>query len=235
MQDIRRRSHPGLPEWSGTVLVPVGRGAVSADSVGCGRPSAGPVGVEPASAGGAAVAGGAIWRTGCHVTCLQDGAPTPTFPHDLVESWRAEGSKGRRWRLARFRHYVLLWARCWPVRRGAPGAGGAPGPRSGVIPPLPRAGVREHHAPVGALRPPGWRLSKMRFHVREHHAPVGALRPLAGAPETDGAPRQGAPRTCRCIETDTVHSRGNAYTVVREYHAPVGALRQGSFALDDSG
>ena len=46
----------------------------------------------------------------------------------------------------------LLWARCWPVRRSAPGAGGAPGPRSGVIPPLPRAGVREHHAPVGALR-----------------------------------------------------------------------------------
>ena len=37
----------------------------------------------------------------------------------------------------------------------------APGPRSAVIPPLPRAGVREHHAPVGALRQKGGRKRRI--------------------------------------------------------------------------
>ena len=37
--------------------------------------------------------------------------------------------------------------------------------------------------------------------VREHHAPVGALRPTEEAAEMKVAFRQGAPRTCRCIET----------------------------------
>ena len=37
--------------------------------------------------------------------------------------------------------------------------------------------------------------------VREHHAPVGALRLGCGAEKEDKRSRQGAPRTCRCIET----------------------------------
>ena len=54
----------------------------------------------------------------------------------------------------------------------------APGPRSAVIPPLPRAGVREHHAPVGALRRIAASQWVAQVPVREHHAPVGALRPV---------------------------------------------------------
>ena len=60
--------------------------------------------------------------------------------------------------------------------------------------------VREHHAPVGALRP-----EQARYHVhpivREHHAPVGALRPYKQMATWAAPSGQGAPRTCRCIET----------------------------------
>ena len=80
---------------------------------------------------------------------------------------------------------------CWPVRRGAPGAGCDPGPRSGVIPPLSEARVREHHAPVGALRH-NEKDEDLSFHlVREHHAPVGALRP-DGAHDCDVRRRSGS-------------------------------------------
>ena len=64
-------------------------------------------------------------------------------------AWRAVGGA---WRDSATMCYSGPGAGRSGGRRGAPGAGGAPGPRSGVIPPLPRAGVREHHAPVGALR-----------------------------------------------------------------------------------
>ena len=64
--------------------------------------------------------------------------------------------------------------------------------------------VREHHAPVGALRPviPG--VIVVGVGVREHHAPVGALRPRTSASSNFFIARQGAPRTCRCIETKAV-------------------------------
>ena len=39
------------------------------------------------------------------------------------------------------------------------------------------------------------------FVVREHHAPVGALRQHSPSKERKLKFRQGAPRTCRCIET----------------------------------
>ena len=85
--------------------------------------------------------------------------------------------------------------------------------------------VREHHAPVGALRRPRSHLWRSRRVVREHHAPVGALRRSASNSRESSMHSQGAPRTCRCIET----SAGVAATVVvvqvREHHAPVGALR----------
>ena len=52
-------------------------------------------------------------------------------------------------------------------------------------------------------------FSRACSHVREHHAPVGALRhhPRGdeGDDEDDG---QGAPRTCRCIETESVPPEG---------------------------
>ena len=61
--------------------------------------------------------------------------------------------------------------------------------------------VREHHAPVGALRLRREEVDELNRLVREHHAPVGALRrEVVGEPlELDG---------------------------VREHHAPVGALRR---------
>jgi len=39
------------------------------------------------------------------------------------------------------------------------------------------------------------------FRVREHHAPVGALRQNCPKDDQRLPKRQGAPRTCRCIET----------------------------------
>ena len=69
------------------------------------------------------------------------------------------------------------------------------------IHPVSCGDVREHHAPVGALRHE--RLLKAAPFagvVREHHAPVGALRQKARV----------ASRT---------------WPQVREHHAPVGALR----------
>ena len=36
--------------------------------------------------------------------------------------------------------------------------------------------VREHHAPVGALRLRREEVDELNRLVREHHAPVGALR-----------------------------------------------------------
>ena len=61
--------------------------------------------------------------------------------------------------------------------------------------------VREHHAPVGALRRPAGGGAVDIYIVREHHAPVGALRQPSPLPLSPRVGRQGAPRTCRCIET----------------------------------
>ena len=63
-----------------------------------------------------------------------------------------------------------------------------------------RWNVREHHAPVGALRRQTSNLPELGLNVREHHAPVGALRPLPSMYTVPPRCRQGAPRTCRCIE-----------------------------------
>ena len=95
-----------------------------------------------------------------------------------------------------------------------------------VYPPMPAMMVREHHAPVGALRHHrGGRYREDRLHVREHHAPVGALR------------RPWQSRRARCTSVREHHapvgalrrpwqSRRARCTSVREHHAPVGALRQ---------
>ena len=63
-----------------------------------------------------------------------------------------------------------------------------------------------------------------RAIVREHHAPVGALRPVGLGVDVVVVGCQGAPRTCRCIETGGAHA-APGWCGVREHHAPVGALR----------
>ena len=88
--------------------------------------------------------------------------------------------------------------------------------------------VREHHAPVGALRLDGGGVVVVHdFLVREHHAPVGALRQLDDLESEAKHGSQGAPRTCRCIETLILSAMVSKLLSVREHHAPVGALRQG--------
>ena len=61
--------------------------------------------------------------------------------------------------------------------------------------------------------------------VREHHAPVGALRLRGEEVNELRLLGQGAPRTCRCIETLGRNQPGGVSLLVREHHAPVGALR----------
>ena len=63
--------------------------------------------------------------------------------------------------------------------------------------------VREHHAPIGALRHHDGPVDQPGEGVREHHAPVGALR--QSDPGADGRP-----------------------LLVREHHAP-GMLFRGGF------
>ena len=67
--------------------------------------------------------------------------------------------------------------------------------------------VREHHAPVGALRlaEPDDLLAEVR--VREHHAPVGALRQPRKRGRAGDWACQGAPRTCSGYETRKVIQR----------------------------
>ena len=90
----------------------------------------------------------------------------------------------------------------------------------------PRSRVREHPAPLGALR--HHRESRERHQdvrVREHPAPLGALRPRHRDPSRILHTGQGAPRTARCIKT----LRSPPFTPlrgqVREHPAPLGALR----------
>ena len=64
-----------------------------------------------------------------------------------------------------------------------------------------------------------------RSEVREHHAPVGALRLLGVVGRARAPQGQGAPRTCRCIETRVRAAVSTSCLIVREHHAPVGALR----------
>ena len=93
-------------------------------------------------------------------------------------------------------------------------------------------GVREHHAPVGALRRPECHFgTEPQTPVREHHAPVGALRRHLLEDLGPLIVGQGAPRTCRCIET-VVHDIDEETSLpVREHHAPVGASRRSDVSL----
>ena len=76
----------------------------------------------------------------------------------------------------------------------------------------PRSRVREHPAPLGALRRNDRNYEpRSRSHVRDHPAPLGALRPHR-LDLPDGERRQGAPRTARCIKTRGFEPRGGALT-----------------------
>ena len=64
----------------------------------------------------------------------------------------------------------------------------------------PRSGVREHPAPLGALRHGLPHDSVPQVRVREHPAPLGALRPDLPVGCVGHLSGQGAPRTARCIK-----------------------------------
>ena len=102
---------------------------------------------------------------------------TATFPHDLVQSRRRIRLRGRRWRVASYQRKVVEMDPFQPPPEGPRGAGGDPAPGNVATTRLPGAGVRDHPAPLGALRP--------------------ATGPPWAAPSSS----QGPPRTARCIKT----------------------------------
>ena len=111
-----------------------------------------------------------------------------------------EGCSRGRWRSgpSKWRHTAALGGR----GQGAPRTCRCIETTSPGIHAMKLLKVREHHAPVGALRQNTDQVfSGLEKDVREHHAPVGALRhqeaPVTGHVDDS----QGAPRTCRCIET----------------------------------
>ena len=65
----------------------------------------------------------------------------------------------------------------------------------------PRGRVREHPAPLGALRHSPCGIHDEPRKVREHPAPLGALRLARRGGEVPQDASQGAPRTARCIKT----------------------------------
>ena len=160
-----------------------------------------------------------------------------------------EGCSRGRWRSgpSKWRHTAALGGR----GQGAPRTCRCIETNSYAAHEEPRQSVREHHAPVGALRRRGARLQgpggkcqgaprtcrcietpdsvwmkEVSCSVREHHAPVGALRPGRVDPGERLSGGQGAPRTCRCIETPPAEALSRGRRGVREHHAPVGALRR---------
>ena len=83
--------------------------------------------------------------------------------------------------------------------------------------------VREHHAPVGALRPE-YRSVWSSWNCQGAPRTCRCIETHAGQTDHAYTSRQGAPRTCRCIEMMTPRRPGPPRRV-REHHAPVGALR----------
>ena len=145
--------------------------------------------------------------------------PTATFPHGLVQSRRRIRSRGRRWRVASYQRKVVEMGCSNHLPEGPRRAGGDPAPGNVATTRLPGAGVREHLAPLGALRrerahdhhhplvreylAPLGALRRLNHplcrpsqaEVREHPAPLGALRQAPTVPLLPDVPRQGAPRT----------------------------------------
>ena len=82
-------------------------------------------------------------------------------------------------------------------------------------------------APAGRWRSSPWKRcnhAAPRGRVREHPAPLGALRLLLPVEVGVGDIGQGAPRTARCIKTELIELI-ELVVHVREHPAPLGALR----------
>ena len=127
--------------------------------------------------------------------------------------------------MASGRRKVVKLGACWPVPRGACGAGGAPAPGSGPTTPLPGAGVRKHPAPEGALRLSRNIFSSPFYPRQKAPSTRRCIKTLALCLRHDLLPRQKAPSTTRCIKTPPPGSIRRSATV-RKHLAPEGALRR---------
>ena len=97
-----------------------------------------------------------------------------------------------------------------------------------TLPRVSRSFVREHHAPVGALRPFGAAPRSLPSKSGSTTHLLGALRLPHSRRSLSLCTCQGAPRTCRCIETSSTTAQGPCRGPVREHHAP-GMLFRGGF------
>ena len=124
-----------------------------------------------------------------------------------------------RWRLASGRRKMVKLGRCWPVPRGACGAGGAPASGNGATTPPPEAGVRKHPAPQSALRlgmlPPE---QKVAGSVRKHPAPTWKRLSIPELPRLRAVPGSAAPesRAACCSSRPTTTCQGRQLLTPRK-------------------
>ena len=123
--------------------------------------------------------------------------------------------------------HFSAWSRPKPAPDPLPGPSVASGvipTKGGINGPVPATSGR---ASTGRWRSSPWKRcnhAAPRGRVREHPAPLGALRRGDADQAVEIRHRQGAPRTARCIKTHLVRSEvSNLH--VREHPAPLGALR----------
>ena len=124
--------------------------------------------------------------------------------------------------------HFSAWSRPKPAPDPLPGPSVASGvipTKGGRNGPVPATSGR---APQGRWRSSPWKRcnhAAPRSRVREHPAPLGALRRDELVDDNLSHDSQGAPRTARCIKTATINWRSLPQLFVREHPAPLGALR----------
>ena len=151
---------------------------------------------------------------------------TATFPHGLVQSRRRIRSRGRRWRVASYQRKVVEMRCSSHLPEGPRRAGGDPAPGNVATTRLPEAGVREHPAPLGALRLGGQGDVEVPGGVREHPAPLGALRrPRESGHRSLPAVRE-HPAPLGALRRPSTTTSYSMKSPVREHPAPLGALRR---------
>ena len=125
------------------------------------------------------------------------------------------------------RHFSA-WSRPKPAPDPLPGPSVASGvipTKGGRNGPVPATSGR---ASTGRWRSSPWKRcnhAPPRSRVREHPAPLGALRPHVRNKAELVFHGQGAPRTARCIKTRWARPPRWHGRTVREHPAPLGALR----------
>ena len=211
-QNARRRSRPGLPEWSSGPpewsedCARSGRGS-GPGSFRSGRSCRVRPGCEGSSAGSARlVLEVLLWLVGryskqgvmLHVCKM-------VLRHRLFRMTRLKVGARRA-----LRAVGGAWRDSATMCYSGPGAGRSAGVLPGPVAlrALEVASYR-HSRRQGQGAPRTCRcietkasaLREEQNVVREHHAPVGALRHAAARRRHRGGTGQGAPRTCRCIET----------------------------------